>query len=163
MRPPVEHAVARGELFLDDHYYRGRVGNDWAKVLPKQVTVDMKRGRERFKIHCTPCHGLDGRGQGTASSRAEDLGEGTWTVPTDLIHFQPGQSEDDPEHPRNRPLGHLFNTITNGIRTMPSYGPQVTVADRWAIVSYLRALQRSQRTGIADLPRDIRAALEKNH
>ena len=65
------------------------------------------------------------------------------------------QSEDDAEHPRNRPLGHLFNTITNGIRTMPAYGPQVSVEDRWAIVAYVRALQRSQRTGIADVPSEI--------
>ena len=161
MRPPVAHAVARGELFADEHYYRGLQGGEWADRLPKfpgGVAVDidlMRRGQERYGIYCAPCHGLDGRGQGLVAKRASNLGEGTWSDPTDLVDFQPGQSEVDPEHPRNRPLGHLFNTITNGIRTMPAYGPQVSMENRWAIVAYVRALQRSQRTGIADVPPEI--------
>ena len=58
-----------------------------------------------------------------------------------------------------RPDGHLFNTITYGIRTMPAYGPQVPIADRWAIVAYVRALQRSQRGTLADVPAEARATL----
>jgi mono/diheme cytochrome c family protein len=53
-----------------------------------------------------------------------------------------------------RPVGHIFNTITNGIRTMPSYAAQIPVRDRWAIVAYVRALQRSQRGAPGDLTPD---------
>jgi mono/diheme cytochrome c family protein len=57
--------------------------------------------------------------------------------------------------------GEIFNTITNGKNTMMAYGPNITVADRWAIIAYLRALQRSQNAGIADVPEQHRAELEK--
>jgi mono/diheme cytochrome c family protein len=83
------------------------------------------------------------------SKRAEELQEGTWTPPsslhTDLI--------------RSRPVGQLYNTITNGIRNMPAYGPQISVADRWAIVVYVRALQRSQGATVDDVPAELRASL----
>jgi mono/diheme cytochrome c family protein len=57
--------------------------------------------------------------------------------------------------------GEIFNTITNGKNTMMAYGPNIIVADRWAIIAYLRALQRSQNAPIADVPVDHRAELEK--
>ena len=60
---------------------------------------------------------------------------------------------------RNRPVGHLYNTITNGVRSMPAYAPQVAVEDRWAIVAYVRALQRSQRATVGDVPPELRAQL----
>jgi mono/diheme cytochrome c family protein len=60
---------------------------------------------------------------------------------------------------RGRPVGHVFNTITNGIRTMPSYAAQIDVLDRWAIVAYVRALQRSQHGSPGDLPPDQLAGL----
>ena len=60
---------------------------------------------------------------------------------------------------RGRPAGHLFNTITNGIRNMPAYGPQIPVEDRWAIVAYVRALQRSQNAPVEDVPAELRAQL----
>jgi Cytochrome C oxidase, cbb3-type, subunit III len=57
--------------------------------------------------------------------------------------------------------GEIFNTITNGKNTMMAYGPNIIVADRWAIIAYLRALQRSQHAGIGDVPENQRAELEK--
>jgi hypothetical protein len=57
--------------------------------------------------------------------------------------------------------GEIFNTITNGKNTMMPYGPNIVVADRWAIISYLRALQRSQHATIADVPEDHRAEMDK--
>ena len=60
---------------------------------------------------------------------------------------------------RGRPDGHLFNTITNGIRTMPAYGPQIPAADRWAIVAYVRALQLSRHAKASVLTADERAKL----
>jgi mono/diheme cytochrome c family protein len=100
-------------------------------------------------IYCSPCHGLAGYGDGMVAKRAEELQEGTWTPPSsmhsDLI--------------RVRPAGQLFNTITNGIRNMPAYGQQISVEDRWAIVAYVRALQRSQAATVEDVPRDLRTSL----
>lgn len=59
----------------------------------------------------------------------------------------------------DRPVGRLFNTITNGIRTMPAYGTQIPVEDRWAIVAYLRALQRGRNAPVEDVPADLRDTL----
>lgn len=150
MRPPVSGTVARGELQEDDALYRGLVGEDWIEEIPVPVTLQvMARGRERFAIFCAPCHGLAGGGDGMISKRAEELQEGTWTPPasfhTELI--------------RSRPPGHIFNTVSNGIRNMPAYAPQIPVADRWAIVAYVRALQRSQWAPVDDVPAELRAQL----
>jgi mono/diheme cytochrome c family protein len=60
---------------------------------------------------------------------------------------------------RGRADGHLYNTIVNGIRNMPGYGTQIPVEDRWAIVAYMRALQRSQNAGVDDVPADLRTTL----
>jgi mono/diheme cytochrome c family protein len=83
------------------------------------------------------------------SKRADELLEGTWTPPTSFHS----------ELLRERPDGHLFNTISTGIRNMPAYGSQIAVEDRWAIVAYVRALQRSQNATVDDVPSDIRAQL----
>lgn len=154
MRPPVAGTVARGELGLDDPLDRGlRDGDDvtsWVEAIPVPVTMQvMRRGQERYDIFCSPCHGLAGYGDGMVSKRAEGLQEGTWTPPsslhTDLI--------------RGRPAGQLYNTITNGVRSMPAYGPQISVEDRWAIVAYIRALQKSQGARVEDVPRELRSSL----
>jgi mono/diheme cytochrome c family protein len=71
-------------------------------------------------------------------------------VPPSSLHIEPAYS---------RPVGHLYNTITNGIRTMPAYGSQIPVEDRWAIVAYIKALQRSQQAAIDDVPADQRQGL----
>jgi mono/diheme cytochrome c family protein len=148
MRPPVAGAVARGALSADDALERGRVAGAWIESFPIPVTEQlMRRGQERYDIFCAPCHGLSGHGDGIVARRADRLQEGTWTPPsslhTDLV--------------RSRPEGHLFNTIANGVRNMPAYGAQVPVADRWAIVAYVRALQRSQNAKLTDVPAELRA------
>jgi mono/diheme cytochrome c family protein len=131
MRPPVPDTVARGELHDDDHLYRGLAGGQFAAAFPMPVTTAMmQRGRERFGIFCAPCHGLDGGGRGMVAVRAEELAEGAWVLPLS-VHA---------DEVRGRPVGHIFNTITDGIRTMPAHGAQIPVSDRWAIVAYVRAL-----------------------
>jgi mono/diheme cytochrome c family protein len=154
MRAPVVGTVARGRLEDDAAFYRGleddRDPASWVASLPVEIDAPLlRRGRERYDVYCSPCHGLDGYGNGAVSKRAEALQEGTWTPPasfhTDLV--------------RSRSAGHLFNTITNGIRNMPAYGPQVPVADRWAIAAYVQALQRSQHATVDDVPEQYRAAL----
>ena len=84
------------------------------------------------------------------NQRAMALAEGGWTPPSDLTG----------ELIRSRPLGHLYNTITEGIRNMPAYGPQVPPHDRWAIVAYVKALQLSQHATLADVPADQRDLLK---
>ncbi len=151
MRPPVEHAVARGELRVDEPFYRGKdPDGEWVTVMPVKVTEElMQRGKQRFEVFCATCHGLGGYGNGMIAKRADALQEGTWVPPTSF----------HTDTIRQREAGYLFNTITYGVRNMAAYGPQVPVADRWAIVAYIRALQRSQNATLEDVPADVRPAL----
>ena len=149
-RPIVPGTIARGRLVEDDTLVTGLRGTGYVDTFPMPVSEDvLKRGRERFEIYCAPCHGLAGRGNGIVAVRAERLQEGTFVPPTSV----------QDKTVLARPVGHLFATITNGIRTMPSYGSQITVGDRWAIVAYVRALQRSAHTHASVLTADERAKL----
>jgi len=162
MRPPVLGTIARGDYRPDDHLEHGYhlIGTsedgaprvEYEGTFPPSLTLDeafVRRGQQRFEIYCAPCHGLDGSGQGIVSLRAVAREQATWVQPTSL---------QDPLV-RDRPVGHLFNTITKGIRTMPAYGDQIAVQDRWAIVAYLRALQRSTQARIEDVPESLRSEL----
>jgi hypothetical protein len=147
---PVAGTVARGHLQEDDHFYRGMDGDDFARGFPMPLSSRMlERGQERFAIYCAPCHGLTGEGDGLVARRADLLREGTWVPPTPLFEQQVLEQAE----------GQLFHTITNGVRNMPAYGRQIAVEDRWAIVAYVRALQRSQRARIDDVPADVRSRL----
>ena len=149
-RPWPVGTIARGRLSDEPAFTTGHVGEAWVTTFPVRVDAALlARGRERFEIYCAPCHGLSGYGDGTVARRAEKLAEGTWVPPSSL--HDAGV--------RGRAVGHVFNTITNGIRTMPSYAAQIDPADRWAIVAYVRALQRSQHGAPADLPPDQLAGL----
>lgn len=150
MRPQVSGTVAQGQLITNDSLAFGKDGDEWITAFPLVVDqILLERGREKFSIYCSPCHGHSGYGDGAVAKRADTLQEGTWTPPssfhTDLI--------------RARPAGHIYNTITNGIRNMPAYGPQISVEERWAVVAYVRALQRSQYAKVEDVPSDLRASL----
>jgi mono/diheme cytochrome c family protein len=149
MRPPVQGVVARGRADLDDHYYRGYASSTDAQGqelvtyfdgLPKQVKVTpelLARGKQRFDIYCASCHAPDGSGNGLVHLRAMELAEqnqARWTPPANLHS----------DLVRGRPDGHIYNTINVGIRNMPGHGPQIPVADRWAIVAHVRALQLSR-------------------
>lgn len=149
-RPPVPGTVAVGHARLDDHLYRGIEDGAWAEAFPFPLTPELlQRGRERYGIYCAVCHGQAGAGDGIVNARALRLQEGTWTPPSNL-HDQVVVE---------RPVGHLFNTISNGIRNMPAYGSQIPERDRWAIVAYVRALQRSQRAPVDDVPAETRGQL----
>jgi mono/diheme cytochrome c family protein len=111
----------------------------------------MKRGQQRYNIYCAPCHGLAGEGDGLVAKRAQELQQGTWAFPPTSLHS---------EAVRPQPVGQLFNTITNGVRKMPAYGAQISVQDRWAIVLYVRALQRTQNARPEDVPPETLKAME---
>ena len=150
MRPPVAGTVARGRLDEDAALATGKLGEAWATEIPLPVTSAlMNRGRERYGVFCAPCHGLAGYGDGIVGKRADRLQEGTWVPP---LSFHA-------DAVRQRSVGEIFGTITNGIRNMPAYGAQVPVEDRWAIVAYVRALQRSQGATIEDVPPELRTQL----
>ena len=139
MRLPVAGTVAVGELRASDHLYRGKSGGDWAKTFPPELSVDaafLDRGEQRYNIYCSVCHGYRGDGNGMVAKRAIQVNAMAtgWNAPTNLHTAEPV----------TQPVGKLFNSITNGIRTMPAYGSQIPVEDRWAIVAYVRALQLSQ-------------------
>lgn len=149
-RPLVPGTAARNAGGMDDRVRLGVVNGQWLPAVPIRVTdALMRRGQERYDIYCAPCHGLAGAGDGIVARRADALQEGTWTPPSSL---------HDPVV-RGRPDGQIFNTITNGIRSMPAYADQIHEQDRWAIVAYVRALQRSQNAAIEDVPSDMRRLL----
>lgn len=156
MRPVVPGTVARGELRDDEHFYTGLVAGQYATSFPThrpevQITeAFVRRGQRQFNIYCAPCHGLDGAGNGRVNQRALELAEPGWVQAASLYD----------EERLGRPVGHLFNTITHGIRTMPPYGDKLSEADRWAVVAYVRALQRSQTATIEDVLPEKRGELE---
>ncbi|MBV9618339.1 MAG: cytochrome c [Verrucomicrobia bacterium] len=128
-----------------DYLNTGKMGNNWGTGIPVSVTPQLlERGRQRFSITCAMCHGATATGNGITKSY------GLATVVT---------LQDD--RIRKMADGEIFNTITNGKNTMMAYGPTIMVADRWAIIAYLRALQRSQNTVVADVPPEHRADLDK--
>jgi mono/diheme cytochrome c family protein len=149
--------VARGadDLAADDHYYRGVDGTEWAQEFPAQVNLDtalMARGQNRYNIYCAPCHGSSGDGAGVVHLRADAVGATTtgWNPPTDLRQ----------EPIARLPHGQIFNTVTHGVRTMPGYGAQIPEADRWAVIFYLRALQRAECNALASIPADMQPRIK---
>jgi mono/diheme cytochrome c family protein len=138
---PMPHGFSVGT----DYANTGKMGNNWGTGIPVPVTPELiQRGRERFSITCAMCHGATATGNGITKSY------GLATVVT---------LQDD--RIRKMADGEIFNTITNGKNTMMAYGPTIMVADRWAIIAYLRALQRSQGATVGDVPPEHRADLDK--
>lgn len=154
MRPLVPGVVAVGTGLPNRPLNLGIENEQWVTGYPVPVTAGLlERGQQRFDIFCATCHGLDGGGNGpvaaTAATERVAANSPGWVAPTNLHDAVV----------RDRPNGHIFNTITNGIRTMPAYGMQVPVADRWAIVAYVRALQVSQAAPIEAVPAEQRREL----
>jgi hypothetical protein len=144
MRPLPEHTVARGFLEEDELLYTGKVNGQVVDEFPFPVTRQvLDRGRERFNIYCTPCHGTSGFANGMVVQRG----------------FKPPQSYHL-DSVRQQPVGFYFDVMTNGFGAMPDYRAQVPPEDRWAIAAYIRALQLSQRATVADVPADKRESLD---
>lgn len=144
--------VARGHLREDLTLHQGLVDGQWTNGFPQGMDLTeafVRRGQARYNIYCAPCHGYDGRGLGPVPSRLLTSG-GSWSV-RNLV--DPGAT------PAKMPNGQMFNTISNGFNTMMGYAQQIPVADRWAIVSYVRALQRSFNATIDDVPAGRRGTM----
>ena len=158
-RPLPPNVVPRGRtaevdssfLGAESHTFRGLVpggtpvNGDWARGYPPGVELNevfLNRGRERFTIFCAPCHGQLGDGNGIT----KQYGMGaTPSYHIDLI--------------RNQAEGEIFNTITNGKNTMLGYGDRIPAEDRWAIIAYVRALQRAHQGTVEDVPPANRSEL----
>lgn len=137
-RPLIEGTVAQGQARLDDHLFLGLEEIDdemlQARSYPFEITAaDLERGRERFNIYCSVCHGLSGHGEGMVVRRG--------------YKAAPGFHSDKL---RNMPPGYFFSVITNGYGQMSSYAAQIPVEDRWRITAYIQTLQRSQFASLED-------------
>ncbi len=166
-RPPVEGTIPRGGLRDDIPFYTGKEDGKPVSPIPAaayQALYDrqpqqfnepfnqiepvvlrqalLERGRERFEIYCSVCHGRTGDGDGMIVRR------GFRRPPSYHI-----------DRLRDAAAGHFFDVITNGFGAMASYSSRIDVADRWAIVAYLRALQLSQHARLEEVPLDHRDEL----
>jgi mono/diheme cytochrome c family protein len=142
----VAGTVARGDHFQNNAINTGRIPGttNFVETIPVTVTEQfMARGQQRFNIYCTPCHDAAGTGNGIVKKY------GYATV----------RSLHEPLIARQTD-GELFNTITHGKATMMSYGSQITIEDRWAIVAYVRALQRSRLASTNEVPAQLQAGLK---
>ncbi|WP_145372381.1 quinol:electron acceptor oxidoreductase subunit ActD [Maioricimonas rarisocia] len=183
MRPQIAGTIAVGDFYEDDAFFLGYIPGDedengetvaaaesatdaapgapaaaavnepnYVSEFPVEVTESlMYRGQMQFNIYCAPCHGLAGQGDGLVSLRAMELQQPTWVPPTNLTS-PPVIAQ---------PVGKIYDTITNGRRKMSGYAAQIPPEDRWAIVLYVRALQKSQRATLDEIPED-KAAVLKN-
>ena len=158
MRQPIEGTIPRGQLKTDTEYYTGKKAKapgataapatqqqasgalantfpDDVDTFPFPVTKEVvDRGHQRYDIFCSACHGLTGNGDGMIVRRG----------------FRRAASFND-DRLRQAPVGHFFDAMTNGWGAMPSYASQIPVQDRWAIITYIRALQLSQQNSAAAL------------
>ena len=142
-RPRVAHTIARGQLEEDEALYHGTEGGMLVDRFPFAIAQDnLARGRERFDIYCSPCHGA--------------AGDGTGMIPQRGFKAPPSYHID---RLRDAPVGYFFSVITSGFGAMFSYAEDITPADRWNIIAYIRALQLSQNASFSDLRQDERHQL----
>lgn len=147
MRKPIEGTVAVGRYNEDVSFISGKNkdGNyvaDNPIILTREI---LDRGQDRYNIYCAPCHSQVGNGKGIVTQ---------YDYPV-----IPGNFHDN--RIRNQPDGEMFNTITYGLRSMPAYGYQLKTEDVWAVVHYVRALQRSQNASFDDLPNIEKEKMKK--
>lgn len=155
MRLPVAGTVARGELpdarLLPDPNQpgRNRDGSYLAENPLPRTLPNLQRGRERFDIHCAPCHGQSGMGGGnpgrieTDYSQAHGMVGKRWPVAIPSFHLSSEPKADN--RVPNLKDGEIFEVISKGKSTMPAYGSRIPVLDRWCIIHYFRALQQQGR------------------
>jgi Cytochrome C oxidase, cbb3-type, subunit III len=137
-RPAIENTVARGSV-ENDALFVPKDSNTFPLPLTKEL---LQRGQERYNIFCTPCHGLQGDGQGMVAMRG--------------MKHPPSYHQD---RLRAVPNGYLYDVVTNGFGAMYGYSAQIQPRDRWAIVAYVRALQLSRNARAGELPGALKEKL----
>jgi mono/diheme cytochrome c family protein len=137
MRQPIPGTVAIGGLKEDGAFFTGK-GPDGQFVATSAVPVDdrlVERGRQRYTIYCQPCHDARGDGKGILFQRGN--------IPTATFHQEKVLKYTD---------GQIFDVITNGSGLMAAYKWPIPPADRWAIIAYVRTLQRDRQARAASAP-----------
>ena len=146
-QPYVEGTIFRGMPYQDVPTNTGRISGstNWVETAPVLFTDEfMARGQQRYNIHCLPCHGAAGDGKGITSKYG--------MVAVANFHDARLVSMTD---------GEIFNTITHGKGLMGSYGANIKIGDRWAIIGYVRALQRSRLATLDEVPENQKVVLEQ--
>jgi hypothetical protein len=142
-QPLPEGVVSRERGGFDEVFYTGQDENGFVTELPIPLTLELvQRGQERYNIYCTPCHNFNGNGLGVIVQKG---------MP------QPTSFHD--QRLRDVQIGYFFNAMTNGFGRMYSYASRIPPEDRWAIASYIRALQLSQNATLEDVPEELRDSL----
>ena len=187
MRPQVPGTVSRGQLSQEDPFYLGydplkvsALGLDkqifvsatdnapdsliqppagdggtalnlpWVDKLPIDASDEnIKLGKTKYETYCSACHGYAGYGDGLVAKRATSLAQDTWTSPTSL----------HADRVQKQLVGQIFHTISKGQGKMASYASSITPEERWAVVLYVKALQRSRNAKIEDVPVEQRSSL----
>ncbi|MES1207135.1 MAG: cytochrome c [Pseudomonadota bacterium] len=144
MRSPPPGTIPRGQVLGRPALTRGvEASGAYTAQIPIPVTRTLlQRGRDRFDITCAPCHGV--------------RGDGDSMVATNMTLRRPPSLLAEPV--TTFPPGRVFEVVSVGYGLMPAYDVHLSVDDRWAVVAYLRALQRSQRVRLSDLSPDRRAS-----
>jgi len=137
-RPIVENTVARGSI-TDDDLFVPKDSNNFPLKIDQAL---LERGEQRYKIFCSPCHGLQGDGNGLVAMRG--------------MKHPPTYHQD---RLRQAPNGYFYDNITNGFGAMYGYSAQIPPRDRWAIIAYVRALQLSRNAKVSDLPAELQQRL----
>jgi len=144
-RRPPDGTIARGHLLEDTSFNTGMDGKSYVGKSPVKVTEELlTEGHWRFNTYCSPCHDETGLGKGMVPTRFP-----AWQ-PQNLMEDRIVQMAD----------GDLFNVITYGRRTMPPYGNQNRPEDRWAIIAYVRVLQRAAHGTINDVPVELQSSVQ---
>jgi len=146
-RAIVQGAIARSMPFEDSSINTGRLpgSTNFVQIIPIPVTAElMARGKERFQIYCSACHSPLGDGNGIVTKYGM-LRAGNYHDPR-IIRMMDGE---------------IFSAISHGKNLMAAYGSQVEINDRWAIIAYVRALQRTRLGSVEDSPEPVRASLKK--
>ncbi|HEY5895423.1 MAG TPA: cytochrome c [Chthoniobacterales bacterium] len=142
---PVPEGFYRGFTDGTDYLDTGKFdGGNWGSGIPVPVTKELiLRGQQRFQINCAVCHGATGGGNGITTQYGL----------VGVVNLQDKRIRDMAD-------GQIYNTIVHGKNTMMPYGDKLNIRDRWAIVSYIRALQRSQNAVLVDVPAEKQKELE---
>jgi hypothetical protein len=144
-RPPVVDTVARGRLREDTPFNTGVENGMYVGKSPVPLTRDvLKLGQTKFNIYCSPCHDQSGMGKGI--------------VPTRVPAWQPANLTEDRIVQYSD--GEIFDVISHGRNTMTAYSYYLSPDERWAVIAYVRALQRAAHGKLEDVPAEERAALK---
>lgn len=143
---PPPNTIAQGALRENEAFYAGVVNGSLLEKPPVPVNREtIERGRKLFNIHCAPCHGSLGYGNGMIAQRGLAMRRTPGNYHTDRL--------------RQMPIGHFYDVMTNGFGVMFSAAARVEPEDRWKIAVYIRVLQLSQHAKLSDVPQAERAKL----